>query len=238
MFQTSAWYFVVCLKSGGNQLLRNFTSMRYAARDVWAQFELLLLQQRVLYIKSAAHTTQAKLRMVVLKHLVEQALVEVHDGVAGAHLGGMQSLMKIKARFQRPGTTKEVHCYCDRCLTCAKCKPRAKPRAPLWSFTSGNPTQHIHIDIVAPFPRSRRGSRYILTLQCSLTNRAEAFAMSNQRATTSAKVLVRNWICRFGVPDSIHSDQGRNFESKTFWGILTKRSPARIILRTTEHVQS
>ena len=123
--------------------MRNFTSMRCAARAVWAQFELLLLQQRVLYIKSAAHTTQAKLRMVVPKQLVEQALVEVHDGVAGAHLGGMQSLMKIKARFQRPGTTKEVHCYCNRCLTCAKCKPRGKPRALLWSFTSGNPMQHM-----------------------------------------------------------------------------------------------
>ena len=190
--------------------------MRYAVRDVWAQFELLLLQQRVLYVNPALHTSQAQLRMVVLKHLVEQALVEVHDGVAGAHFGGMQSLMKIKARFRRPGTTKEVHCYCDRCLTCANCKPRAKPRAPLWSFTSGNPMQHIHIDILAPFPRSRRGNRYILTVPCSLTYRAEVFAMSNQRATTSAKVLVRNWIYRFGVPDSIHSDQGRNFESKTF----------------------
>ena len=42
------------------------------------------------------------------------------------------------------------------------------------------------------------------------------FAISNQRATTCAKVLVRNWICRFGVPDSIHSDQGHNFESKIF----------------------
>ena len=33
-----------CRKGGGNQMLRNFTSMRYAARDVWAQFELLLLK--------------------------------------------------------------------------------------------------------------------------------------------------------------------------------------------------
>ena len=40
--------------------------------------------------------------------------------------------------------------------------------------------------------------------------------MSNQRATTWAKVHVRNWICRSGVPDSIHSYQGRNFESRTF----------------------
>ena len=40
--------------------------------------------------------------------------------------------------------------------------------------------------------------------------------MSNHRATTSGKVLVSNWIFRSGVPDSIHSDQGRNFESKIF----------------------
>ena len=69
--------------------------MHCATRAVWAQFELLLLQQRVLYVKSAAHTAQAKLRMTVPKQLVEQALVEVHDGVAGAHLGRMRSLIKI-----------------------------------------------------------------------------------------------------------------------------------------------
>ena len=48
--------------------------MHYTARADWAQCELLVLQQGVLYIKSAAHTTQAKLRMVVPKQLVEQAL--------------------------------------------------------------------------------------------------------------------------------------------------------------------
>ena len=177
--------------------------MHSPARAVWAQFELLLLQQGVLHIRSAAHPSQAKLKMVVPKQLVEKALVEVHDGVGCAHLGEMKSLMKIKARFRRPGTTKEVYCYYDRCLTCAKCKPRAKPRAPLWSFTSGNSMQRIHIDIGAPLPRSRRGNCYIFTVQCSFSKEVEVFAMSNLRATTSAKVLVRNWICRFGVPESI-----------------------------------
>ncbi|XP_066026236.1 uncharacterized protein [Pocillopora verrucosa] len=65
---------------------------------------------RVLYIKSAAHTTQAKLGMVAPKQLVEQALVEVHDGVACAHLGGMESLMKMKARFRRPERTFSETC--------------------------------------------------------------------------------------------------------------------------------
>ena len=38
-----------------------------------------------------------------------EALVKVHDGVAGAHLGGTNRLMEIKARFQRLGTTKKVY---------------------------------------------------------------------------------------------------------------------------------
>ena len=53
-------------------------------------------------------------------------------------------------------------------------------------------------------------------MQCSFTKWAEAYAIPNQRASTCAKVLVKNWICRFGVPDSIHSDQGRNYESTVF----------------------
>ena len=64
----------------------------------------------------------------------------------------------------------------------------------------------------------RRGQTQnsIPSVQCSFTKWAEVFAVSNQHATTCGKVLVRNWIGRFGVPDSIHSDNGRNFESKIF----------------------
>ena len=31
-----------------------------------------------------------------------------------------------------------------------------------------------------------------------------------------ARVLVNEWICHFGVPDAIHSDQGANFEDHLF----------------------
>ena len=46
------------------------------------------------------------------------------------------------------------------------------------------------------------------------TKYTQAIPTKDQKATTVARVLVKEWIVRFEVPKRIHSDQGRNFESK------------------------
>lgn len=76
--------------------------------------------------------------------------------------------------------------------------------------------QRVHMDIVGPLPKSKKGNLYILTVQCSFTKWVEAYPLRNQRAVTCASVFVKNWVSRYGVPESIHSDQGRNFESNVF----------------------
>ena len=189
--------------------------MSRATREIWAEWELLELRG-VLYLRSPEGTSPAKSRMVLPQGLIKDALSEVHDGPAGAHLGSMKTLRKMKNRFWRPGLTKAVPRYCSSCLTCAKCKSVPKPKAPLHPIPTGNPMQRVHIDIFAPLPRSRSEKRYIMTVQCSFSKWAEAFSIPNQRATTCARVLVKTWVCRYGVPDSIHSDQERNFESQLF----------------------
>ena len=37
--------------------------------------------------------------------------------------------------------------------------------------------------------------------------------MKDMEAQTVVCILVNEFICRMGVPDTIHTDQGRNFES-------------------------
>ena len=116
-----------------------------ATREIWAQWELLELREGVLYLQSAEGTSSAKRRMVLPQGLIEGALSEVHDGPAGAHLGRMKTLRKIKNKFWRPGLTKALQ---------DMCKSRPKPKAPLLPIPTGNPMQRIHIDIVGPLPRS------------------------------------------------------------------------------------
>ena len=49
----------------------------------------------------------------------------------------------------------------------------------------------------------------------------EAIPLPDQQASTTANALLEHWICRFGCPNSIHTDQGRNFESALFQRLST-----------------
>ena len=44
------------------------------------------------------------------------------------------------------------------------------------------------------------------------TKWTEAFPMSNMEAHTVTELFVYNFVCRFGAPDYLHTDQGCNFE--------------------------
>ena len=65
-------------------------------------------------------------------------------------------------------------------------------------------------------PPTPRGNRYIIMIVDYFTKWAEAYAMPKQTSETVAKILVNEFICRFGIPSQIHSDQGSQFEAALF----------------------
>jgi len=81
-------------------------------------------------------------------------------------------------------------------------------------YNVGAPFERIAINIAGPFPDSDKGNRYLLIAMNYFTKWPEVYAIPNQEASTVADTLVTNFFCRFGVPMELHSDQGRNFESR------------------------
>ena len=80
-------------------------------------------------------------------------------------------------------------------------------------FQTKRPLECIAMDILGPLPTTVRGSKYILVVGEYFTKWTEAYPIPDSEATTVAKILVNEFICRFGVPEQLHTDQGRNFES-------------------------
>ena len=112
----------------------------------------------------------------------------------------------------------DVRSYLRQCTACARKKGTPKKhRAPLQQLRVGGPLERLAVDCVAPLTTTHNGNKYILVVgDYNWTKWMEAYPIPDQQAETVASKLVEEFVCRFGVPNELHSDQGRNFESEVF----------------------
>ena len=76
------------------------------------------------------------------------------------------------------------------------------------------PLERVAVDILGPLPKTENGHEYILILGDYFTKWTEAYPLKDHTAFAVAEAILENFISRFGVPMEIHSDQGREFQSK------------------------
>ena len=99
--------------------------------------------------------------------------------------------------------------------SCFVCQKRNSPtKEHIHSLRASKPSfqfSTVGFDFLGPVPPSA-GKQYIPLIGDHFIKWHEAIALPNQSAPTTAKALMDHWITQFGYPESLHSDQGRNFE--------------------------
>nr|XP_054748046.1 uncharacterized protein LOC129253648 [Lytechinus pictus] len=88
-----------------------------------------------------------------------------------------------------------------------------KDGAKLMTITTTRPLEKVFADI-AQLPRSRNGYQYLLVVVDHFSKYLNVYAMKDQTAQTVARHIFEDYIQEHGVPESLHTDQGRQFESK------------------------
>ncbi|VDI69815.1 Hypothetical predicted protein, partial [Mytilus galloprovincialis] len=89
-------------------------------------------------------------------------------------------------------------------------------KSPLRQSKSSAPLERINVDIVGPLPVTANGNEYIIVLGDYYSKWKEAFPVPNHTAMTVADKIITEFICRFGCPLQLHTDQGKEFESHLF----------------------
>ncbi|KAL5502694.1 hypothetical protein EMCRGX_G009508 [Ephydatia muelleri] len=192
-------------------------------KALWSQCHHLVMQNKILYRQwedVQGRGLNKTLQLVLPSSLVPAVLEGLHSSLVGGHMGAKKTLDKVRCRFYWVGQRKDITQWCISCPTCCSRKtPIPAPCAPMQLDPVERPLQRVAMDILGPLPETEKGNKYILVIGDYFTKWKEAYPLPNMEAMTVARHLVSEFMCRFGVPEQLHSDQGRNFESGVIKGI-------------------
>jgi hypothetical protein len=152
-------------------------------------------------------------RICLPDDLQDEVIRSMHHQLG--HKSADNTLARVNQFAYFPAAKKLVHSFVNTCLQCqAKKRNSRDQRHTLCSPQQGYPFQRISIDFVGPLSTSTRGNQYILSVKDTFTRWMEAFPIHSATAEETVRILEKEIICRYGIPEIIHSDQGRQFTSR------------------------
>lgn len=180
-----------------------------------------------------------EVEIVIVPKVKRKEILELaHDHRLSGHMGISKTVKKLKERFYWPKLSRDVIEYIKTCQNCQQTKPGNKKRfAEMKNIKVSRIMEKIGIDIVGPVEATPDGYKYLLVIVEYFSKWAEAIPIKNQEAKTVANALMNEFICRYGVPESIHTDQGRNFDSELIQE-LCKLLSSKKTRTTAYHPQS
>ncbi|GFT03229.1 hypothetical protein TNCV_3610841 [Trichonephila clavipes] len=131
---------------------------------------------------------------------------------------------------------KQVREWAKACIRCQKCKVSRHTKSKLGDFEQPDERfSVVHIDLIGKLPPSE-GMQYCLTCIDRFSCWMEAIPIPEITAEIVGRAFYEKWICRFGVPAKIVTDQGRQFEAELFRSIAAICG-AKVAHTTSYHPQ-
>ena len=181
----------------------------YVARTAPSCF----LEDGILWRRIVRYDAPARTVLVLPAALVDQLVHETHTSTLTGHEGISKTKERLLQSYFWPNMDADIARHTE---ACQRCQARRKDIKPVHNLLSPLPqctalNQRCHMDLFGPLKTSNEGKKFVLCITDAFTKYAEMVAIDNKEAGTVAKHVFERWICRFGTPLEIVTDNGREF---------------------------
>jgi len=150
-----------------------------------------------------------------------QILRENHDAPTAGHLGITKTITRLARLYYWPGMFRDAANHVRGCKSCQEYKASQQGTAGKMHATPvERPWQIVAVDLVGPLPRFSIGHAWILAAQDKFTKYTEIKPLRRATATAVTRAIYEGVILRHGTPETLISDNGRQFTSKEFRAML------------------
>jgi len=196
--------------------LRRFLS---GARD-FSHRKLVILEKIGPYVTDTngilTITIQNHSVIILPRTLIPDILEKAHGTLLSGHGSIDKTMARLQTQYYWPYMKHDVADFissCDRCQKSLKTTQRSGTLNPLPLCTSTN--QRVHCDLFGPL-KTISSKAHVLCITDAHSKFVELAVVPNKEARTVAAAIFRQWICRFGIPDQILTDGGKEFCNSVF----------------------
>jgi transposase InsO family protein len=180
-------------------------------QKVVAKWQQLTVDNNILYRNMTWNGESTKV-LVLPRSLRSIILKQLHD--YSGHQGVERTTQLVRSRCYWPTLMDDVRDYCRQCTRCRVAKePTPKLKTYMSHVIAVRPLEIVSIDFTQ-LEKSSSGIENVLVFTDVFTKFTIAIPTRDQTAKTVSRLLVREWIQKLGVPERLHSDQGRSFENR------------------------
>ena len=128
------------------------------------------------------------------------------------HLAAKKTHSFMRTKVYWRGMSTDIQEFCFQCATCQAGKRKPNKRyGRLQLFSAKRPNQSVGVDVFGPLPETPRGNKVILVMYDRFTRYCSYVPMPNQQSETIARTFFSHWISRFGIPETILTDNYASF---------------------------
>jgi transposase InsO family protein len=180
-----------------------------SVKKILSKWHQLQMKDHILYRKVLLDCEE-KLQLV-LPHILHSPVMKMLHDVSG-HQGFERTLALASSRCYWSSMVQDIERWCRNCERCslAKSGPIVKTRT--GHLIASKPLEVLAMDFTL-LDKSSSGLENVLVLTDVFSKFTIAVPTKDQKAKTVARILVKEWFLRYGLPSCLHSDQGRSFEN-------------------------
>lgn len=155
--------------------------------------------------------------------LTQKAIQFAHDSPDACHGGYAKTLKRIKEWYYWPNMSSEIYAYVKKCDICATSNVHNQKMRPMMGkqIEVQRKFQHLYADFLGEYPSTAKGNKHIFVCIDQMTKLVSIKPMRKATSRNVCNYLEEELFPVYGVPESIFTDNAKQFTSKEFEKFLT-----------------